>query len=187
MKKVISFLVLLLTLSVVLGLAGCTPPLTYTIGDTGPAGGWIFYDKGISSDGWRYLEAAPASTEWTDKQWGSYGTLIGGTGTDIGAGKSNTNIIVTWLNSHSETDRAAQLCDALLYGSYYDWFLPSKDELNLMHENLYLEGVGGFADDAYWSSSEFTAFSAWGQYFYDGFQGSYLEYLAYRVRAVRAF
>jgi hypothetical protein len=189
MKKVILFLVLLLALSVVLGLAGCTPPLTYTIGDTGPAGGWIFYDKGISSDGWRYLEAAPASTEWTDKQWGSYGTLIGGTGTDIGAGKSNTNIIVTWLNSHSETDRAAQLCDALLYGSYYDWFLPSKDELNQMYENLKVYGVGGFADDTYCSSSEYDAYHAWSQWFWDGdgFQGSYAEYLPNRVRAVRAF
>jgi hypothetical protein len=187
MKKVISFLVLLLTLSVVLGLAGCTPPLTYTIGDAGPAGGWIFYDKGISSDGWRYLEAAPASTEWWDKQWGSYETLIGGTGTDIGAGKSNTNIIVTWLNSHSETDRAAQLCDALLYGSYYDWFLPSKDELNLMHENLYLEGVGGFADYYYWSSSEGNADFAWSQYFGNGYQYGSSKDSSFRVRAVRAF
>ena len=32
----------------------------YIVGDTGPAGGIIFYDKGYYSDGWRYLEAAPA-------------------------------------------------------------------------------------------------------------------------------
>lgn len=34
---------------------------TYAIGDTGPAGGIVFYDKGNTSDGWRYLEAAPAN------------------------------------------------------------------------------------------------------------------------------
>jgi hypothetical protein len=38
-------------------------PTVYKIGDKGPAGGWIFYDKGNRTDGWRYLEAAPASTE----------------------------------------------------------------------------------------------------------------------------
>lgn len=31
-----------------------------TIGVVGPAGGSVFYDKGYYSDGWRYLEAAPA-------------------------------------------------------------------------------------------------------------------------------
>ncbi|GAJ20252.1 unnamed protein product, partial [marine sediment metagenome] len=95
--------------------------------DIGPAGGYIFYDKGYYSDGWRYLEAAPVSTEWTEKYWGSYGTLIGGTETGIGTGKSNTTIIVTWLNNHSETGKAAQLCDDLVYGGYSDWFLPSRD------------------------------------------------------------
>ena len=32
----------------------------YKVGDVGPAGGYIFFDKGSYSDGWRYLEAAPA-------------------------------------------------------------------------------------------------------------------------------
>jgi hypothetical protein len=45
---------------------------TYKIGDRGPAGGWIFYDKGVISDGWRYLEAAPVEMEfrttWNDAE-----------------------------------------------------------------------------------------------------------------------
>lgn len=135
---------------------------TYALCDIGPAGGYIFYDKGSYSDGWRYLEAAPVSTEWAEKQWGSFGTLIGGTGKGIGTGQSNTTIIVTWLNSHGETDCAAQLCDALVYGGYSDWFLPSKDELNLVFTNLKVYGVGGFDDDYYWSSSESSAYDAWG-------------------------
>src|SRR5680860_725664 len=93
-----------------------TPPITYAIGDTGPAGGYIFYDKGYYSSGWRYLEAAPMSTEWYNRKWGSYGTLIGGTGTGIGTGQSNTTTIMTWLNSHSETGKAAQLCNDLTKG-----------------------------------------------------------------------
>ena len=159
----------------------------YALRDTGPAGGHIFYDKGSYSDGWRYLEAAPVSTEWTGIQWGSYGTLIGGTLTGIGAGQNNTTTIVTWLDSHLETGCAAQLCNDLTVDGYSDWFLPSKDELNLMYENLKVHEVGSFADYHYWSSSEGTAFSTRGQRFDSGSWGYYFKDHTYRVRAVRAF
>ena len=35
-------------------------PSDYKVGDVGPAGGYIFYDRGYYENGWRYLEAAPA-------------------------------------------------------------------------------------------------------------------------------
>ena len=171
---------------------------TYTLGDTGPAGGYIFYDKGSYSDGWRYLESAPASTEWRKKEWGSYKIKMGGTETDIGSGQSNTTRIVKWLNNHSEAGKAAQLCYTLVVENngvtYSDWFLPSKDELYLIYTNLYLDGVGGFADsniDHYWSSSEDdddAAYYAWTQSFDDG-DSDWVNYKngACRVRAVRAF
>jgi len=163
----------------------------YFLRDIGPAGGFIFYDKGgYSGDpSWRYLEAAPVSTQWAGMQWGSYGTLIGGTETGIGAGQSNTTTIVLWLNMHSETGRAAQLCYYLnlIVDGYSDWFLPSKDELNQMYETLYKEGVGGFTGNIYWSSSEVDASRAWVQRFGSGVQeGNYKDH-TYRVRAVRAF
>lgn len=105
----------------------------YVLRDIGPAGGYIFYDKGVYSktdfriekatpepepitptyDAWRYLESATFTTEWYQIEWGSFDTSIGGTGTGIGDGQSNTVNIVTWLNSHSETGRAAQLCNDL--------------------------------------------------------------------------
>lgn len=164
---------------------------TYTLRDTGPAGGHIFYDKGSYSDGWRYLEAAPASTDWKDKHWGIYGILIGGTKTGIGTGQRNTTKIVTWLNSHGETGFAAQLCDALTEGGYSNWFLPSRDELNLMYVNLKCFTVGDLSG-RYWSSSEDVAPIAWSQiFYYEGNLYSKPEYsdkdFRNEVRAVRAF
>jgi len=161
----------------------------YTLRETGPAGGLIFYVKeGGYSDGWMYLEVAPVSTEWWSIQWGSFGNDIGGTLTDIGAGQSNTTTIVTWLNSHSETGRAAQLCNELIVDDYNDWFLPSKDELNLMYENLEAYGIGVFVEGGYWSSTEFTAVHlAWAQFFGGGNQATNFKNGALHVRAVRAF
>jgi hypothetical protein len=50
--------------------ADITASAAYQIGGRGPAGGWVFYDKGVVSGGWRYLEAAPAEMEfratWND-------------------------------------------------------------------------------------------------------------------------
>jgi hypothetical protein len=67
----------------------------YAIGETGPAGGLIFYDKGDNSDGWRYLEAAPASTEvktfWASEQFFDDDILEVRA---VGSGKSNSELII---------------------------------------------------------------------------------------------
>ena len=72
-----------------------------------------------------------------------------GAGAAVGTGETNTTSIVNALGSGSY---AARLCYDLSLGGYDDWFLPSKDELNLMPQQ---EGViPGFAVASYWSSSE---------------------------------
>ena len=70
-----------------------------------------------------------------------------------------------------------------------DWWLPSKDELQKMQENLNNKGVGGFAAVYYWSSSEGNADGAWLQYFGGGDQYNFgkNENFANYVRPVRAF
>lgn len=156
---------------------------TYKIGDRGPAGGWIFYDKGNNSGGWRYLEAAPEDQE--QAEWGcNEKSIPGARGTAIGTGKANTAAIV---KSCKESGIAAKVAVAYRGGGKSDWFLPSKAELNLMYENLHLAGVGGFAIAVYWSSSEVDANGAWDLYFGDSSLGSLDKNDADRVRAVRAF
>jgi hypothetical protein len=181
----------------------------YNLRDIGPAGGFIFYiNPNAVMDGWKYLEAAPQSTEWTNKFWGKKGTLIGLFGkTAIGTGKNNTALIVAVLNEPpADSDRAAQLCDALSFGGYNDWFLPSKDELYemcwVLHSRRYFsyaaqdnpaygtDRVGGFTDSgSYWSSSEnsTTGNGAWCQRFDTGQQVQSLKDLYSQVRAVRSF
>lgn len=165
------------------------------VGDIGPVGGYIFYDKGSYSDGWRYLEAAPAGNEWRAKVWGGYGTEVGGTGTAVGTGASNTEKIVSKFGNAEPYERnidyAAKLCADLVVTkggvTYDDWFLPSKDELNLMYQNLKKNNLGGFSGDLYWSSSEYNANDAWLQYFDDGGQFYDDRNYDFRVRSVRAF
>ncbi|MCL2211184.1 MAG: CsgG/HfaB family protein [Treponema sp.] len=167
---------------------------TYKIGDTGPAGGIIFYDKGVFSGGWRYLEVAPLETEFR-AQWGAYQHDVAGTSTAVGSGKRNTQLIVEYLKSKGENRRAAQLCTSLDFDSIKDWFLPSKDELDLMYRNLKAKGLGNFVTRGdttnltfiYWSSSQSDSGSSWLQSFLNGNQLNYDKEITVSVRAIRAF
>lgn len=76
-----------------------------------------------------------------------------------------------------------------------DWFLPSKDELNAMYTNSRVSGFDtvtyGFADDYYWSSSQYSTSAAWAQDFDTGDQdyaNKGLEYFfKFFVRPIRSF
>jgi hypothetical protein len=156
----------------------------YTIGSTGPAGGVIFYDKGSYSNGWRYLEAAPAD-EGT-YVWGGYKTSVSGTSTAIETGKANTEAIVDTLEKKSITDTyAAKVCSDKTLNGYSDWFLPSQDELYEMYERR--KSIGGFKDSYYWSSSQSSADNAYYVYFYFDSKYDDIKSNKHYVRAVRAF
>ena len=171
--------------------------LGWYIGMEGPAGGWIFYDCDADNDlgnddglkssecGWRFLEAAPSDLP-DNYAWGDAGSF--GTRTEIGTGKENTKLIAA--KSNQRRVNAARACMDYSENGYDDWFLPSKDELNLMFVNLKKKGIGGFDSSDYWSSSELSYYAgyAWKQDFNYGYQ--YFDYLRsneLRVRPFRAF
>ncbi len=64
-----------------------------------------------------------------------------------------------------------------------EWRFPTKDELNMLHENK--EEIGGFANLSYWSSTEYDTNDAWLQYFGNGYQSYGNKSSALYVRAVR--
>ncbi len=154
----------------------------------GPAGGYVFYDKGYYSDGWRYMESAPVSTERIGI-WGSDRFNVQITKHEIGTGRYNTHEI---LRRYGYTGaNTARYCNnlAVTYEGtrYNDWFLPSIDELNQIYQVLQRSNLGDFADYFYWSSTENSRFSALMQDFRNGKINNYTKGLDARVRAVRAF
>ena len=140
----------------------------YTVGQTGPGGGKIFYvattpfacgpTRAVTCT---YLEAAPSG--WNTgieptRSWANstnQGTSVGSSGspetataTAIGWGYRNTRAIILQGNTDTATSAAA-LADsytATVTGGavYDDWFLPSKDELNQMCK--WQRGLGWISD-----------------------------------------
>jgi hypothetical protein len=159
---------------------------TLSIGQIGPGGGLVFFDKGNNVGGWQYLETA-TNEQSTGLAWGCNGTSIPGTQFTVGSGESNTSLIVAGC---IEASFAAKICDNLSLGGQTDWFLPSRDELNLMYKNLHTNNQGNFNNSFnYWSSTEYgTSSGAW-SFSFSGNGGALYnnKVTTYYVRAIRAF
>ncbi len=134
----------------------------YSTGDTGPAGGYIFYDcdkdnesgnaDGLKSDecGWRYLEAAPIEA-YPSVSWGD--AIAVKTEAGIGKGKTNTErmLRIVEYNAYYSFSAAENAAGYTLNG-YDDWFLPSEKELLALYEN---ETLGNRFRLKYWSSTTY--------------------------------
>jgi len=160
--------------------SGDTSAPTYTIGQAA-LGGIIAYINGGGSTGTSGLVATVADIS-NSAEWGCYGTSIS-TGTAIGTGNQNTINII--MNGCATAGIAATLCGNLVQGGYSDWYLPSKDELNQLYLNK--TAIGGFADDRYWSSTQYDSDFAWYQNFTNGNPSLDDKLNTYYVRAIRSF
>ncbi|MBA2484274.1 MAG: DUF1566 domain-containing protein [Nitrosomonas sp.] len=163
------------------------------------AGGIVFY---MTENGQNGLVAA-LTDQSTNIPWSNgIFKVTGATGDGIGAGMMNTSIIVSAQSNDTPggifaakvaadyavledgfspcAGSAGEIC-------YSDWYLPSKNELNLLYENLFSGGVGGFANALYWSSTEARNELAWNQNFLFGLQNGNKKNERFRVRAIRVF
>jgi hypothetical protein len=168
--------------------------VVYTLGQTGPGGGKVFYvaDTPFTCGPTlnltcSYLEAAPTSgtNNWTDATYalsGVTGTLIGTTSTVVGSGYKNTLAIINQSNTASKAGTISQAYRGP--NNLTDWYLASQDELNVLcqwnrgvassvstvcaggaHRSpTFGADTSGLLADVYWSSSEQNSSNAWDQY-----------------------
>jgi len=144
------------------------PEATYVIGDQGPAGGFIIFDKGQETNGWRYIEVAPNDISG-DIQWGC-GTsgISNAVNIDIGDGLANSIAILEHhnnlpnyyeepeqCNSENNGSVAAKIALEFELNGFDDWHLPSINEGLLFNSVLFENDLGNFIeDDFYWTSTQ---------------------------------
>jgi len=175
--------------------------VVYTVGQTGPGGGKIFYVAPTPfacgptrSASCTYLEAAPhgwyfnttnPSRSWAQTTPVDYSTTTVGssggetaTASAIGWGYRNTRAIINQGNSNSATSAAA-LADSYtvtVSGVVYDdWFLPSQDELKKLYDSSFTADqayFGNAGDNGYWSSTEFSSSAGWSEIFASTYNNS---------------
>lgn len=140
------------------------------------------------------LIAATADQSSGIKWSNATNVITSATGTATGTGLANTNTIITSQGA-TATNYAAGLARAYAGGGFNDWYLPSKDELNILYLNKV--AIGGLTGTFYWSSTEGSTSGqnqnyAWGQFFTNGLQKDYdnsygAKSTLQSVRAVRSF
>ena len=181
------------------------------VGDVGPGGGIVFYDAGSRQSWGRFLEVAPASCEGVGlafrppTQRSVIYSQVGGQPTpkvrrllakSVGMGATNTALIVQRFKQR--VMYAARFADESTCNGFTDWFLPSKDELDLVYNVIRARDLplGDFDKGYYWTSTDYNNVTAWTQYFTDGQQFDRVQTLSankqppnrpFRVRMIRAF
>jgi len=167
-----------------------------------PFQGGFFAGTMFLQDGTKYalILAPKAEGEAPDDLRFTNGSRWETTARSLHDGQANTQALLDGDNP------AAKFCAGLDIGGFRDWYLPAKDEIYLIvsHflpaddgdnwnppptaiEAFRLGGNEAFRRTAYWSSTEASAYVAWVQDFYDGYQTFNFKYNDWRVRAVRKY
>ncbi len=130
------------------GTVACVDGGACVVGDTGPAGGVVFYVSAtnFTSTGsdcgttCKYLEAAPTSWRtgttgdptrtWATTSSNQSAAVLGADGTAIGTGYQNSLDIVAQTGNVAATSAAVEARAYRGPNDLTDWYLPAKNELN---------------------------------------------------------
>ena len=132
----------------------------FNVGDIGPGGGIVFYEKNDWTDGWKYLEAAPRT--WLNGVPGVSGRtqdLIQAFGTSVAEFNTTTVGIghgdVNTLNTSSYHNNFNNAFYNNTFGNKRGWYLPSRDELRELYNFKvdYGNDELQFDTEAYYNSS----------------------------------
>jgi hypothetical protein len=156
----------------------CPPPPPTVLGLSYSGG---FYTGVINVSGTCYfLVIAPNATGCACCQWKTTTTSTSGTGSCVN-GYTNT-----YGPLDNATHPAGNWTATRSINGFSDWYLPSRDELNIMYTNRGSMPAGeGYAAVNYWSSTEFNALYACTQSFSTTGVNFYSKSIIFRVRAVR--
>jgi hypothetical protein len=150
------------------------------VGDQGPGGGVIFFvDENARYSDFDYLEAV--TVDFFSSAWSNPTANCGRNRNEacdtaflnsaaealeysaLGRGGAASNEIIARheAGNISKSIYSAGIADNFTTTTASDWWLPSKDELNLIYVNLISKGLGSFNADSYKSSTERTAATVW--------------------------
>lgn len=150
---------------------------SFTIGQQ-YGGGVIFY---IDASGQHGLIAA-SNDQGSGIRWNN-GSFSSTSAQSTSDGSFNTTQII--IEQGNTGSYAAKRCRDYRGGGYTDWYLPAKDQLNILHSKKGI--VGGFTNSNYWSSTQFQSSNAWQQDFNDGSQAIFGQDATANIRAIRSF
>lgn len=122
--------------------------IEFVVGGRGPAGGIIYWlNPNNPYEGYEVMPFDQSNTvSWqTPIVQNNYGTV-----TDFGSGQANTIIMLNAISAPN----AATVCNNLSYNGFNDWFLPSRDDLQLVYDNTNTLTATTPSDVYWWSSSE---------------------------------
>lgn len=151
---------------------------TPRIGQPWPDQGGIYAGIMAGRDGQPdyHLILAPAGQgDFKDVEWGPYGKSIDGAASYFD-GVANTAAMAA-----ADLELAKRIL-ALQIDSHADYHLPSQAEAHLLAANLKDQFE---QDDWYWTSTQYSALSAWYQGFYHGSTDISFKDSTGRARAVR--
>ena len=176
--------------------------VVYTVGQTGPGGGKVFYVATTAfscgptlAATCTYLEAAPSGWNtgadplltWATSVNNNPVTRVPGAGaleTAIGTGYKNSDAIVAQTGNVAASS-AAVVARAYRGNSLSDWYLPSINELTELYNQRTL--IAGLQAAGYWSSTEGEANQGIRIEFQMPFTGGHLKDDPKLLRPIRAF